>query len=80
MLSNKKRGSFKISLDMIEKQPELVMKIMGKCIVIDSQPLLYEDCIQYIAVSEEFKEIQPGEYIPAYQVIVNSDTKEVMFK
>ena len=65
-------GVFHISLELLEQNPEAVMKIMGRCVVIRAENLYYRNCIEYYAMSPDFEELGEGECAPEYTWIVDS--------
>lgn len=73
-----RRGKFLINMDLIDKYPEIVRKIMSKVIVIRAE-CLYGETIEYVAISTEFDKLKHGNLIPKYNSIINRGTGEVSF-
>ena len=71
-------GRFNISRTLIRDHPELVFRIMGKCIIVSCQ-LHWQDYLEYVALSPEFNEIREGEMAPLYNIQANSDGTEITF-
>jgi len=69
---NMRRGLFKISTDLIESEPDVVRKIMGKCIIIRAEHLYGERVVTYAAISPEFDEVPRGEIAPEYLIEIRN--------
>lgn len=66
-------GAFEVSDSLIEKEPELVMKVFGEVIVTRAEHLYYKGAIEYYALSKHFREVKEGEKIPRYTIEYNKD-------
>jgi len=69
IITNLKRvGRFQIHIGIIEKgKPEQLKQLFGEMIITRAEMLLHTGCIDYIAISDMFDPIKPGEQIPVYQ-------------
>ena len=67
------------NFDDLKKRAEL-QELMKTIIVIGAIHLKGVDQIQYLAISEQFKEIREGDNIPNYrpEFIVNIETNEII--
>lgn len=76
MSSMKRVGKFYIEKDWIDNsQSELVeMFYQLKIIVIRAEYIFHRRCMEYIAYSPSFREVNPREDMPIYKM-VSSDTK-----
>ena len=66
-------GKFAISLSLIRQAPEAILKVMEKVIVMRAEHMWYGDKIEYLAISNEFREVEPGVIAPTYEVICTKD-------
>lgn len=64
-----RKGKFAVSLDFVTTRPDLVQKILGRCIVFKSEYLLMYDVIEYFAISELFDEIEEGMAAEQYRFV-----------
>lgn len=62
----KRLGKFSISTELLEQNPEAVMKIMGRCIILKAESLDYKRMYEYYAYSPHFDIITEGECAPEY--------------
>ena len=72
----KRYGNFKISMTLIESHPDVVRKVMGKCIITRAEFVWASNCIEYTAISDLFEPIKDGMEIPNYNITINED-KEI---
>ena len=63
-------GVFRISSNTIKSDPESVMQIMGKCVVVQAEHLFALGEVSYTAMSPLFRETEIGEMPPKYMVSV----------
>ena len=68
-----RKGVFVIHNEILYRNPESVMALMSKVIVIRAEHLLMIHGIEYNAYSPLFREISQGEIIPTYEVITDSE-------
>lgn len=69
-------GRFYLSLGLIAQNPNAVMAIMGKVIVIKADMQQKHEEIQYTAISDMFEPIDEGQKIPEYVFEMHKDEKE----
>lgn len=71
---SEKRGSFRLNRALIIQEPELVMKLMGKMIILRCEFMFVLDSFEYDAVCNElFDEIPEGKDMPMYKIILDDD-------
>jgi hypothetical protein len=68
MVGAQNLGIFRLSETVIEEHPELVMRLLGRTIILSAKPALLEREIEYLALSPEFAEIPDDATIPVYGV------------
>jgi hypothetical protein len=69
-----RRGMFKLTMDNFrDASPARVNAIMAQCVLTRREHLAAEDCVQYVAVSPLFDELQNGEIIPHYTFTAEPD-------
>jgi hypothetical protein len=68
MVGAQNLGIFRLSEALIEDHPELVMRLLGRTIILSAKPALPEREIEYLALSPEFEEIPDEAAIPVYDV------------
>lgn len=61
-------GQFKIDRDDIEENPEAVRAIMGTVIPIRAEMMFASNRIEYIALCDDFEEIEDGTEPPWYEI------------
>ena len=64
-------GRFSIGTDMLRKDVEAVMAVMGNMIVVRCEQLQFQDTFEYIAYSPEFDIVPLGLEIPTYEGIIS---------
>lgn len=67
---NRRIGKFSIPSMMIDKNPEMAMKIMGKMVIVRAENMFAEPVIEYIALSPLFQKLPLGEMIPEYELVI----------
>ncbi len=67
------KGYFEIPMSMIDDDKDVVKRIMGKCIIIRAETLWMNGNIEYHAICDEFREIEPSEIAPKYVWLVEGD-------
>ena len=77
---NKRIGRFSLSRLTVECDTETAMAIMARCIVVRCELMYASNSFEYVAMSPEFEEVQQGEMIPAYDVIISDSGKTIEFK
>ena len=71
-MKDSRRGVFRIRIGMIEEAPELVRKVMGKCVIVKAECLYGEDALEFFAVSPDFEEVPKGVRVPRYKVLIKN--------
>lgn len=66
-------GSFMIDVDFIKNRPHVVQFIMSKVIPIRIVPHMSFGLMEYMAISEEFDELEKNEIIPTYTIDIHND-------
>lgn len=61
-MKNRRIGKFRISRDLIEDSPQAVRELMGRCIVIQAMYSFAIDDVEYIALCDDFDEIDEGDF------------------
>lgn len=69
-INRNKVGKFKIQDIVIETQPEIVLDVMSRVIVLNAKYLEIEGAYEYYGYSEMFDEIAMGEIVPEYEFII----------
>lgn len=71
-ITNKKYriGRFSVSLVLIQDAPEVVLGLMGSCIVVKAEQDYQLLVVNYIGLNVGFREIAKGEPIPEYRVVI----------
>ncbi len=75
---NKRTGTIQISFTLIETKPNIAQLILSYMIVLRAEAIYHKKCIEYVAVSDLFREVKTGERPPYYHVAI-SDTGDVQF-
>lgn len=70
MSRSRRIGTFKVARSLVDETPEMVMKIMGRCVVVDCKLHYVSDCFEYWAISPDFDETQLGQIAPEYSVLI----------
>lgn len=80
-MKSKRIGKFSITRDLIDAAPEAVRRlVMSNVIVLRAELMAHMDAIEYIAISDEFEEVEPGMMPPDYVVTITthySDSGEI---
>ena len=53
-------GKFRIRAESIYDEPETLLGIMGKCVIVRAEQMFERDCFEYIAISPDFDVIPMG--------------------
>jgi len=67
-----RRGKFKISLDVINENPWLVLKVMAKVIIVRAECMFMLDAIEYQGYSPEFAKVPEALETPEYAIEVET--------
>jgi hypothetical protein len=68
---SKRRGRFKITQEAMRECPELIMKVMGTCIVRNVKYDFEYDYIEYTALSPQFSLLGEGAEAPVYDMVID---------
>jgi hypothetical protein len=66
-------GKFSIGETFLDEEPYLVMKIMGKCIIVETVNRFMTKSIDYYAYSSEFGIVENPSAPPFYDIIIHRD-------
>lgn len=80
MIRDNKRGILRIKIDVINDDPKLVRKVMGKIIVVRAECMDFGQEIEYQAISPLFDKLKEGEIIPEYWVEITKPRNKIAFK
>lgn len=72
-------GKFSISNIMLERNFGIVRSILSKCVVVRCEMMFANNLLEYVAISPEFDEIEPGKTIPEYEVQIGDNGKNIRF-
>ena len=59
-------GRFSVTEELIRENSEGVRQVLGRVLVLRATEVFHNRSIEYIAMSEMFDEVPPGEEIPEY--------------
>lgn len=76
MIDSNKIGKFSIEADAFNQHPDVVRTIMGECIILRAEMLLHMKAVEYVAIVEDFDEIEPGEQAPFYDLEFDPDAEK----
>ena len=76
----KRLGFFALKRLLIERDPETVRAIMGRCIIVRCEMMYSYDNFEYWALSPDFDEVPENETAPVYDVIISDGGKRIEFK
>ena len=66
-------GSFKVSLHLVETEPEQVMVMMRSMVVLRAEVSYIAEAIEYHCYSPMFRRVNPGEPLPEYSMSMDSN-------
>lgn len=66
-------GRFKLPVDLIESEPEAVMKFMSGLIVVRAEMMFEQKMIEYTALSPQFELLPEGSEYPLYDGTMDED-------
>lgn len=66
MIDNRRIGRFRLSVSLINSQPEVVRQALGNVIVLDARPDVTMNDIEYVGICPDFAELEIGAYAPLY--------------
>ena len=77
-----RKGTFRVSAGLIDTNPEIIMMVLARCLVVRAEILIMYDCVEYCAYSPEFDIVPEGVVAPEYRVEITEDdarSKSIMF-
>ena len=72
-----RRGRFRVSIHLINEQPDDVKKIMAHFIILRAECNFGFDALDYHALSDLFDEVESGYLLPEYEISYNAKTGKV---
>lgn len=63
-------GRFEIYGEIIKTNIELAKEILEGVVVLKAESLFHKDSIEYIGISDKFKEVRQGCIPPDYKVVI----------
>ncbi len=79
MIKSMRRGTIKLSIDLINDNVELVHKIFSKFTPVITEDNFFTNQITYYGFCDDFREIESGEVAPVYLAMVE-ENGDVIFK
>lgn len=73
MNRDRRIGRFSISMALIEVFASDAKRIMGQCVIVKAEQLYSSNAIEYVAISEHFRELADNEMVPEYAWVFTSD-------
>ena len=70
---SRKVGQFTIPMEYIKSRPESVKQLLSGMIVLEARYRYDADCIEYVALSDSFKEVPIGRYADRYDLNIKED-------
>lgn len=70
-------GTFLITDKYLREEPNLIMKIMGRCIIVEAISHFHTSSIEYIAYSPDFEAKSPYERLEFYNIEVTENEEGV---
>jgi len=77
----RKLGQFRISREVLEDFPMAVQHLMSRCIPVRCEHHWGSDQFEYVAISDEFAEVERGAMPPFYHILheeVRNDKGELI--
>lgn len=68
-----KLGKFSVSLALLADRSDKLKEVMSEVTILEATNHFHNNTIEYIGVSDSFRELDEGETIPEYRVIYTSD-------
>lgn len=74
-MNRNKIGSFIITNSLIEDESshEILMKLMGRMIIVRAEQIFARDGIEYTAISDYFDELENGDHAKRYIFEISKD-------
>ena len=73
-------GKFEIPREIILDDPETAIAITNGMLIYRAEMMLHMDCIEYMAISPMFDEIDNGSIPPSYEIIIEKTDEEIKVK
>lgn len=75
-------GRFFVSRVLVDDNPEMILPVMARCVVVDCKLHFVNDKFEYVALSPDFDIKPPAEIVPEYSVMIEmvDDLPVVTFK
>lgn len=70
---SRKVGRFRVHSQLARDFDTTLKRIMSRCIVVRAEQHFASDEIEYVAVSDLFREVKNGEIVPEYVWTCNTD-------
>jgi len=80
MLHPQRIGLFRVSYDLISDSPDLVSRVFVGTVVVRAEALYASKEIEYTLLCGSFDLSQPGQLIPEYNAIYDSNNDTVTWK
>jgi len=65
-------GAFSLDQRFIKEYPDLVKLLMGKCIITRCEFMYHSGMLYYVAICNDFRDIEQGDQIPSYRILLPS--------
>ncbi len=74
-MNSRQMGKFKIQEDIIRENPELVARAFAliHLVPIRAEMLFAERAIEFVAISDRFREVEQGVMCPEYEIKITDD-------
>jgi hypothetical protein len=67
IIRDRRIGRFRMSVYMINDNPDICRAVFGQAIVLDATPCLHSNDIEYVAICEAFSLVEVGDILPFYR-------------
>ena len=67
------KGIFEIGSWTIRERPEEAMVFLSQVLVVRAEQMWFKDAIEYHALSTLFRQLEPGECAPRYNIVLHKD-------
>ncbi|URZ06475.1 hypothetical protein [Clostridium felsineum] len=74
----KRKGIFRISRDLIIKEPKGVMEILKDILIIKAENNFATNDVVYWGCSEHFEILEPAEILPTYNAEITKEENGIM--
>lgn len=73
-------GRFALSQFIVDNDENAARVVMGKCVVVRCEMMYAHKTFEYVAISPQFDEVERGEIIPEYDVLISDGGRCVEFR